>query len=179
MSGDITTIARPYAEAAFERGKEVGQLDGWSEALAMLGTVVADPTLAAQIGNPKVPREQVRELILEVCGDSLPPEVANLVRLLAANGRLEALPEISRLFEAKRTADQGVRHVLVRSAYDVSAADLKALSSALAKRLGGQVEIETETDPSLIGGVEIRAGDLVIDDSVRGKLKQMAHALQL
>jgi F-type H+-transporting ATPase subunit delta len=178
MAGDITTIARPYAEAVFERAKEAGQLDAWSQALSMLSAVVVDPQMAAQIANPNVPRERIRDIILNVCGDDLPSEAANLLRLLAQNARLAALPEIARLFEASRTADQGVRHVLIRSAFDVSAAEQKAIAGALAKRFGGQVEVTVETDSSLIGGVEIRAGDLVIDDSVRGKLKQLAHALQ-
>ncbi len=178
MAGDITTIARPYAEAVFARAKETGQVANWSEALTLLSTVASDGQLAAQIGNPNVPRERVRDMILEVCGDALPPEVANLVRLLAQNARLGALPEIARLFEASRTADQGVRHVLVRSAYAMNAAQQKELAEALSRRLGGEVELSVEKDPELIGGVEIRAGDLVIDDSIRGKLKQLAHALQ-
>ncbi|MCG6896344.1 MAG: F0F1 ATP synthase subunit delta [Thiocapsa sp.] len=178
MAGDITTIARPYAEAAFERAKEAGQLDAWSEALALLSGVVTDPQMAAQIANPNVPRERVRDIILDVCGEALPSEAANLLRLLAQNARLAALPEIARLFEASRIADQGVRHVLIRSAFKVSAAEQKAVAGALAKRFGGEVEVTVETDSSLIGGIEIRSGDLVIDDSVRGKLKQLAHALQ-
>lgn len=98
--------------------------------------------------------------------------------MLAHNARLAALPEITRLFEARRIADQGVRHVLIRSAFEVTPAEEQALAAALGKRFGGQVEVTVETDRALIGGLEIRAGDLVIDDSVRGKLKQMAHALQ-
>lgn len=178
MAGDITTIARPYAEAVFERAKEVGQLDAWSQALEMLSAVVGDPQMAEQIANPNVPRERIRDIILEVCGDDLLPEASNLLGLLTQNARLAALPEIARLFEASRTADQGVRHVLIRSAFDVSESEQAAVSAALAKRFGGQVEVTVETDSALIGGIEIRAGDLVIDDSVRGKLKQLAHALQ-
>ncbi len=178
MAGDITTIARPYAEAVFERAKEVGQLDAWSQALDLLATVVADPLMADQIANPNVPRERIRDIVLDVCGDGLPPEAANLLRLLAQNGRLAALPEITRLFEASRIADQGVRHVLIRSAFDITDAEQKTLADALAKRFGGKVDVAVETDSSLIGGIEIRAGDLVIDDSVRGKLQQLAQALQ-
>jgi F-type H+-transporting ATPase subunit delta len=178
MSGDITTIARPYAEAVFERAKEAGQLDAWSQALATLSAVVADPAMAGQIANPNIPRERVRDIILDVCGDDLPAEAANLLRLLAQNARLAALPEIAKLYEDRRVADQGVRHVLIRSAFAVSEAEQQTLASALSKRLGGTVEVSVETDSSLIGGVEIRAGDLVIDDSVRSKLKQLAHALQ-
>jgi F-type H+-transporting ATPase subunit delta len=178
MAGDITTIARPYAEAAFERAKELGQVDAWSEALANMAAVLSDPLMIEQITNPNVPSERIRDIVLDLCGDGLPPEAVNLLRLLAMNGRLSALPEISRLFETSRVADQGVRHVLIRSAFEITADEQNAVASALAKRLGGTVEISVETDRSLIGGIEVRAGDLVIDDSVRGKLQQLAQALQ-
>lgn len=178
MAGEITTIARPYAEAVFARAKEADAIEAWSQALALLSAVASDPQMAAQIANPNVPRERIRDMILEVCGDALPAEAANLVRLLAQNARLGAIPEITELFEASRIADQGVRHVLVRSAYPVSPDQQAELADALTRRLGGQVELRVEEDPELIGGVEIRAGDLVIDDSVSGKLRQLAHALQ-
>ena len=174
MAGDITTIARPYAEAVFERAKQTGQLDAWSQALALLASVASDSQVAPQIANPNVPRERIRDLLIQVGGDDLPGEAANLVRLLADNGRLAAIPEIATLFEARREADQGVRQVLVRSAFPLGEDDRQAITEAMARRLGAQVELAVEEDPALIGGVEIRAGDLVIDDSVRGKLKQLA-----
>lgn len=177
MAGDITTIARPYAEAVFERAKQTGQLEAWSQALALLASVASDPQVAPQIANPNVPRERIRDLLIQVGGDALPGEAANLVRLLADNARLAAIPEITELFEARREADQGVRQVQVRSAFPLAEAERQALAEAMARRLGAQVELAVEEDPALIGGVEIRAGDLVIDDSVRGKLKQLAHAL--
>ncbi|MBS1201970.1 MAG: synthase subunit delta [Chromatiaceae bacterium] len=177
MAGELTTIARPYAEAVFERAKETGQLESWSRALGLLGAAATDPQVAPQIANPNVPRGRIRDLLIEVCGDALPGEVANLVRLLADNGRLAVIPEIAELFEARREADQGVRQIQVRSAFPLGEAERQAIAEAMARRLGGQVELTVEEDPALIGGVEIRAGDLVIDDSVRGKLKQLAHAL--
>jgi F-type H+-transporting ATPase subunit delta len=108
----------------------------------------------------------------------LPPEVANLVSLLADNARLAAIPEIATLFEARREADQGVRKVIVRSAFPLDDAQRQEVADALVRRLGSQVELTVEQDPELIGGLEVRAGDLVIDDSIRGRLQQLAHALQ-
>ncbi|MGE5152763.1 MAG: F0F1 ATP synthase subunit delta [Bdellovibrio bacteriovorus] len=178
MAGELTTIARPYAEAVFDRAKGTGQLEAWSAALGLLAATATDPQMAPQIANPNVPRERIRDLLIEVCGDALPPEAANLVRLLAENGRFAAIPEIAALFEARREAEQGVRQVQVRSAFPLAEAERQAIAAAMARRLGAQVELAVEEDPELIGGVEIRAGDLVIDDSVRGKLRQLAHALQ-
>jgi F-type H+-transporting ATPase subunit delta len=178
MAGEITTIARPYAEATFERAQETGHVEIWSQALALLSAVASDPQMAKQIANPNVPRERVRDMIIQICGTDLPDEAANLVRLLADNGRLAVIPEIAELFEASRVAGQGIRHVVVRTAFPVDADQERELAESLARRLGAQIELTVEEDPELIGGVEIRAGDLVIDDSVRGKLKQLAHALQ-
>lgn len=178
MAGDITTIARPYAEAAFQRAKETGQVDAWSGALTGLAAVTADPQLAAQMGNPSVPSSRICDIALEVYGDDLPTEVANFLKLLAHNGRIAAVVEIARLFEISRITDQGVRHVSIRSAFAVNAEQQQMLATALARRFGGQVELTVETDSALIGGIEIRAGDLVIDDSVRSKITQLAHALQ-
>jgi F-type H+-transporting ATPase subunit delta len=120
MAGELTTIARPYAEAVFDRAKETGQLEAWSEALGLLAAVATDPQVAPQIANPNVPRERIRDLLIQVGGDTLPGEAANLVRLLADNGRLAAIPEIAELFEARREADQGVRQVQVRSAFPLA-----------------------------------------------------------
>jgi F-type H+-transporting ATPase subunit delta len=178
MAGEITTIARPYAEAVFKRAQETGLIDTWSQALGLLSAIVSDPSMAAQIANPNVPRERTRDMLLQIAGSDLSDEAANLVRLLADNARLAALPEIAVLFEASRVAGLGVRHVVVRSAFPLDAEQERRLAESLTRRLGARVELTTEQDPDLIGGVEIRAGDLVIDDSVRGKLKQLAHALQ-
>lgn len=178
MAGDITTIARPYAEAAFAQARESGQLDSWGSALADLSAIAANPDMAEQFGNPNLPRERLRDAILEIAGDGLSSEVRNLVSLLAANNRLPALPEIARLFEELQTRHQGVRQVLVLSAYELQEAAQKNLAAVLERRLGAEVEMTVETDPSLIGGVEIRAGDLVIDGTVRGKLRKLATELQ-
>jgi F-type H+-transporting ATPase subunit delta len=178
MAGDITTIARPYAAAVFARAQETGQIQAWSDALALLAAIGTDAGMALQIGNPNVPRETVRDIVLQVAGDALSPEAANLVRLLAENDRLVALPELASLYEAMRTAQDGLRSVVVRSAYALTKAEQHALAGALAKRLGGSVNLTVEHDKSLIGGVEIRAGDLVIDGSIRGKLEKLATELE-
>ena len=178
MAGDITTIARPYAEAVFARAQEAAQIDDWGDALSVLSAIASDAVMAEQIGNPNVPRERLCAAILEIAGDELTAEAKSLVRLLATNDRLSIVPEISSLFDDLKTRHQGVRQVQVLSAFDLSEAQQKDLAGALKKRLGAEVEMTVDTDPSLIGGVEIRAGDLVIDGSVRGKLHKLATELQ-
>jgi F-type H+-transporting ATPase subunit delta len=179
MAGDSTTIARPYAAAVFERAKESQQLEAWSDALELLAALSSEPRMARQIDNPNVPRERIRDMLLEIGADSLPSEARNLVKLLAANNRLALLPEIARLFGDLKTQQRGIRQVHIRSAYALNAAQQKSLASALEKRLGAVVELTVEKDPSLIGGVEVRTGDLVIDGSVRGKLQKLATELQI
>jgi F-type H+-transporting ATPase subunit delta len=178
MAGDTTTIARPYAEAVFARAREAGQIEVWGDALTTLSAIASDAAMAEQIGNPNIPRERMCGAILEIVGDGLSAEAKNLVNLLTANNRLSILPEISSLFEDLTTQHQGVRQVQILSAFDLNDDQQKDLAGVLKKRLGAEVEMTVETDPSLIGGVEIRAGDLVIDGSVRGKLHKLATELQ-
>lgn len=178
MAGDLTTVARPYAEAAFAVARAHGTIERWSAALALLSAIVADPRIAVNLSNPRLTRERRGELVLAVAGEALESLPANLVRLLAANGRLAALPEIARLFEQMNTAARGVRHIRVRSAFALDEPERRLLTTTLQTHFGSALELVLEEDPSLIGGVEIRADDVVIDGSVRGRLQQLANALQ-
>jgi F-type H+-transporting ATPase subunit delta len=182
MAGDSTTIARPYAEAAFAVARSSNTLDSWSQALNRLAAIVADPQIAAHIGNPNLSDQTLLDLIFGVAGAGpsagLSAEVQNLVRLLVDNERLTVLPDLARLFEAHKTAAQGVRHIQIRSAYALSAAEQDSLKTTLKSHFGADVELTVEKDPTLIGGLEVRADDVVIDGSVRGRLQQLANELQ-
>ncbi len=106
-----------------------GQLDAWSEALELLAAIAGNAKWPSQIGNPNVPRERVRDMILDIAGDSLTAQAQNLVKLLAENDRLAVLPEIARLFEVLKTEQRGVRQVHVRSAYAIDADQQTALAT--------------------------------------------------
>jgi len=118
-------------------------------------------------------------MLLDLGGDTLPTEVRNLVKLLAENQRLSVLPEIAKVFEALETRNKGIRQVHIRSAYALDAQLQKLLAKSLKAKLNAEVELTVEKDASLIGGIEIRADDLVIDGSVRGKLQRLASELQI
>ena len=178
MAGDTTTIARPYAEAAFEVARADGNLNDWADGLSLLGAIVEDPQLAAQIGNPGATPAQLRDLIFAVAGEGLSLHLQNLVRLLAENKRLIVLPDIARLFAQMKTAFDGLRHVEITSAYAVSDDDRTALAERLKAHFGGDVELTVAEDPNLIGGIKVRAGDIVIDGSVRGRLERLSNNLQ-
>ena len=118
-------------------------------------------------------------MLLDLGGDTLPTEARNLVKLLAENQRLSVLPEIAKVFEELETRNKGIRQVHIRSAYALDAQLQKLLAKALKAKLNAEVELTVEKDASLIGGIEIRADDLVIDGSVRGKLQRLASELQI
>ncbi len=179
MAQEKTTIARPYAEAVYSRAEETDTLDAWSDMLDLLGSVAGTPEIASLIDNPLVPPQRIQELMLEIGGERLDEEGRNLVKLLVENDRLSLLPEIGSLYERLKRERQGVLQVQVASAYALNQAQKKALAAALKERLDRDIEINTERDPDLIGGILIRAGDLVIDGSVRGQLHKLANELRI
>ena len=171
------TLARPYAEAVFRLASERKTLKAWSEMLQLAATVAADPQVAALIDNPRVARERFVAFFLDVCAKKLDQDAANFIRLLSENHRLVLLPEITALYELLRAQAEGRVEAEVISASAVSAAQLKDIAAALKKRLGRDIDLSTRIDPALIGGIVIRAGDLVIDGSVQGKLRALATHL--
>ena len=177
MAGESTTIARPYAEAIFDRAVATDKLDLWSDMLALLSVAAQDPLLAGLIASPKLDRGQMTDLVLDVGGGRLSDEGQNLVRLLVANNRLAVVPEIAALFEKLKAEHQGSVDVLVTAAFPLNAAEEQKLAEALKAKLGRDVRITSERDDRLIGGLRVRAGDLVIDGSVAGRLGQLAQEL--
>jgi F-type H+-transporting ATPase subunit delta len=171
------TIARPYALAAFEQAQEDGQVAEWAGMLESLEIIASDPTVKGLIANPKVDREAVAALVLDVAGDRLSPHGRNFVRLLGHNGRLDQLAAIRGIFEQEREALEGRGKIEVRSAYPLTPEEEGRIGEAMSKRLGVSVSLSVSVDPDLIGGVVVRAGDLVIDASLRGRLNQLRQAL--
>ncbi|HFQ14358.1 MAG TPA: F0F1 ATP synthase subunit delta [Gammaproteobacteria bacterium] len=174
-----STIARPYAQAAFDLAREQNDLKGWSEMLALGAMIVSDEQVSRLIGNPEVSREALVELILNVAGDRLNTTGRNFIRVLAANGRLNVLPEIAQLYEQHRAEAERLVDAEVVSAFPLSEAQQQALIESLKKRLGRDVRLSTRTDENLIGGAIVRAGDLVIDGSVTGHLNKLAQTLRV
>ena len=172
-----STIARPYAEAVFKLAKEEGNLKGWSEKLQLVSTVVADPEMGALIGNPKVSKEQLTKLILDICGDKLDASGKNLVTLLVENGRIGVTIEIAALYELSRAEAEGSVEAEATSAFPLTDEQQKAIIAALSRRLGRNVELVCKVDSSLLGGAIIRTGDLVIDGSAASRLTQLAKAM--
>ena len=133
--------------------------------------------MARVVGNPLIERSELTRLMLEIAGGRINQEGQNLLRLLVQNGRLPLLPEIARLYEELKADKQRLVNVHVVSAYVLKPAQERQIADALKQKLGREIRITSEKDPDLIGGIHIRAGDLVIDGTVRGRLQQLANEL--
>ena len=174
---DKSTIARPYARAAFEEARERKVLAPCSEALHVAAAVVADPRVVALLGNPRVTPEELAQLVSGIAGSKLGEEGGNFVRTLAANRRLAVLPQIAARFDELKDAAEGVADVTVTSAAPLDAGQRKTLAAALEKRLKRTVRLHFATDAALIGGAVVKSGDLVIDGSLRTHLERIAYEL--
>jgi F-type H+-transporting ATPase subunit delta len=174
---DRLTVARPYARAAFEEAQAQRRLDPWSQALRVAAEVVRDPRVAALLGNPRVTPEQLTRFVTGIAAGELGETGANFLGTLAVNHRLAFLPEIAALFDTLKDEALGVADVTVTSAAALDEAHRRRLTAALEKRLQRSVRLHCNTDPALIGGAVLRAGDLVIDGSLRTRLERIAYEL--
>jgi F-type H+-transporting ATPase subunit delta len=171
------TLARPYADAAYELARGAGALGPWLEALNRLAAVIADPDMLTLIANPNLSAGQIAGLTLEVVPD-LSVEQQNFVRVLADSERLQVLPEIRDQFVVLKNGHEGVLEARIASAFPLDDAQLTTLKADLKARFKADIDAIVSIDPELIGGVRIAIGDEVIDASVRGKLSNMAAALK-
>ncbi len=175
---ELTTIARPYAEALFRRAGETGQYAQWSDKLELLAAVAANETVAAAIANPRMTRDQRVALMSDICGDRLDDEGRNLLMVLADNHRLKVLGRIAEQYEALRHEMEGVLDAMVASAFPLDEAQIASLTNDLTKHFGKRFRTQVTVDSALLGGICISVGDVVIDGSVRARLEQMAVALK-
>jgi F-type H+-transporting ATPase subunit delta len=173
-----STIARPYAEAAFKLADAEGVLAEWSAALANLAAVAADARMRAAVADPNLPAAKVAGMFIAVLAGKLPGEAENFVRVLAENGRLEVLPEIRAQYEVLKNEREGVLEAEVQSAFDMDGAQIADLVARLEKKTGRKVKARVSIDRSLIGGVRIVLGDKVIDGSARAQLGALQAALK-
>jgi F-type H+-transporting ATPase subunit delta len=172
---EIATIARPYANAVFELAKKRRAIDAWSRELSVLAAVAAQPAILEVIDSPTVTSLQKSNTLARVCGDDISREGKQFVQVLARNKRLHLLTEISAQFEALRAQEQASLEVEVISAIRWTTQNR---SDRGARSSFGADSADDRVDESLVGGVIIRAGDTVIDGSVRGKLEKLSETLQ-
>ncbi|MFA5938133.1 MAG: F0F1 ATP synthase subunit delta [Sinimarinibacterium sp.] len=174
---DYSTLARPYAKAVFELARDTRSFKAWSDALASTARLLAEPQVARLIGHPALTRAELAAALNQALAGKLPAEAVALVRLLAENGRLLATASIAEQFEHLRAEAESRADVEITSAAPVASAQQDQLAAAVKKRLQRDVVIDWKVDADLIAGALIRAGDLVIDGSVRGELARLQTAL--
>ncbi len=181
---DKNTVARPYAKAVFELANDAGDLGPWSESLSIAGQLLADHSLVEYLGNPEFNNEQRLAFLTGLFANAGAALLAgkdakgtNFLKLLIENRRISVLPEIAVHFEELKAKVENIVDATVTSASQLSSKQLDDIATALKKRLGREVKIESEIDENLIGGAVIRAGDVVIDGSLRARLEGLANAL--
>jgi F-type H+-transporting ATPase subunit delta len=183
---DKNTIARPYAQAAFDLAKVGGTLDQWESALNVAGSLLADGRAAKLLSSPKMTDAQRLEFLTGLVASASNassvlgggnPHGTNFLKLLLEYDRIAVLPEIAAHFAALKAKVENTVDVTVTSASALDGAQQAAIVAALKKRLGSDVKLKTEVNEKLIGGAVIRAGDVVIDGSLRSRLESLSNAL--
>jgi F-type H+-transporting ATPase subunit delta len=174
---ELTTAARPYANAVYQVASKAAKFAEWSDALALMAAVVSDASMAEKLSSPHLGRTQKGELLLAVVGDKLNTEQKNMVLLMAENNRLTLLPTVAELYEEHRAEAEGQIEAVVTSAFPLTDEQSASIVTALKNKTGRDVTITATTDASLLGGVIIKAGDIIIDGSMKTRLAALASTL--
>lgn len=179
---DIATTARPYVRAAFEAAQSTQSLPAWGEFLQRASEVVSDARVKPLIGSPRVKPSELVAFIVELAGDKPAAAgkqsgVQNFVSLLAENGRLALLPEITAQYAVMRDEAEGEAHVVVSTAMSLTPEQLQQLEVTLGQRFQRRVRLEQKLDATLVGGAVVRYGDLVFDGSLRGRVERLAQSM--
>ena len=174
---ELTTVARPYARAAFEFAVDNNNIEAWSEMLLFTAEVVENPTMVNILTSDKTAQD-LAELFLNVCQDQLDESGQNFIKIMAGNGRLRVLPRVAQLFAGLEDEYKKQVDVNVVCAYALSKKQQDELSNSLEKRLARKVNLHCSIDKTLVAGMEITAGDLVIDSSAKGQLIRLSNTLQ-
>ncbi|NJO17770.1 MAG: F0F1 ATP synthase subunit delta [Thioploca sp.] len=175
---ELATIARPYAEAIFDLAKERNHFDDWSVVLNFLRMIVEDPLMVSVIANPQVDKNTLTQIWLAICEGELSETGNNLVKILVENHRLLAIPQIAIQYETLKAQYQGYLEVEIMTPYPVTMPQQQAIETVLQQRLGKTAHIHITTDESLLGGWLVRAGDQIMDVSIKGRLQKLAAELR-
>ena len=174
---ELATLARPYANAVFDIATERDGLERWSRMLSLAAAASREPDVQALIASPAIPDERKAHTLIDLVREELDDAGRRFLHTLAENKRLPLLAEIGAQFEALKAEAERVLEVEIVSAVSLSEDELKQFTDALARRFEREIQVSTVVDPNLIGGAVVRAGDTVVDGSVRGKLDKLAESL--
>ena len=175
---ELTTVARPYAEAAFELARDQNALPVWSEMLRFVNAIVADPRVTAALENPRLSTQDKEALLLSIAGDRVTGDSRSFLRVLIEADRITLLPQIRELFDLLKDDAENVAKAKIESAFPLSPEQTAELTAALEKRFGKKIEATVTVNPELIGGARISVGDAVLDGSVQARLDSMSRQLR-
>ena len=173
---ELSTLARPYAKAAFEYAMEAGYLQGWSDSLGTVSSVAKQSSVDQLLSSPSSTASEQAAALTGICGESLSSAGKNFICILSENRRLKLLPQIAHQFEIMKANQEKAIEVDVASAQPLDEEQQEKLTEALSKKLERKVNMQVSLDKSLLGGAVIRAGDTVIDGSIRGRLTKLAES---
>jgi F-type H+-transporting ATPase subunit delta len=176
---ELSTIARPYAEALFGAAlddKATG-LSGWADLVDEMAQVAANPDVREALNDPRLDDAQRTRLFSGLLKSKLPAFATNFVALLAQNDRLLLLPEIAEQFVALKDRHEGTAQVEITSAFPLADAQVQDLVAALERKFGLKLKPHVTVDAALIGGVRVAVGDQVLDTSVQAQLSRMRDKL--
>lgn len=174
---ELSTIARPYAEAAFRTAKDDKALPAWNELLAEMGAVADRPEMRALMLDPKVTSDQLYGVMAGVLKTRIDQKGQNFLRLVIDNGRLDALPEVAAQFAMLKNAEEGTADAEIVSAYPLSDAQVNELIAGLTRKFKKTLKAHVSVDQNLIGGVRVVVGDHVFDTSIKAQLERMKTTL--
>jgi len=174
---EISTIARPYAQALFAAATAAGNTGAWLPALDAIAAVVQHPEVAVALGNPQLSDARRYELIAGMAGETLAGPLAELLRVMIENNRLSAVPELAAQFHVLKNAADGVADCVIESAFPMNDGEVTSLVKALSSKFPLQLKPVVRLNPALIGGVRVTVGDRVLDSSVRARLDAMQARL--
>ena len=174
---ELATLSRPYANAVFDLAQSSGNLESWSKTLNILVTTSRDTAVQTMLESPDMAAIEKAAKLAELCADEIDDDAGSFLHALAEHDRLSLLSQIQRQFEALRAEQERTLDVEVVSAFDLTQGQSDALKAALQRKYEKDVALTSRTDTSLIGGAVVRAGDMVVDGSVRGRLTKLVETL--
>lgn len=177
MSGTRSSVARRYAEAAFQLAERDGMVEPWLDQLGIVAAAVRDQEFVRRLEDPQVPVDDRVDTARAVLGANAVPQLVNLVRLVLRRRNVDVVTSIHREFRRLYNRREGIIEANATSAAELDANELTALRTRLEQMTGARVELQTQVDPSLLGGIQVRVGDLLFDGSVRGRLERLRNRL--
>ena len=174
---NTTTLARPYAKAAFELAGADNVTGSWNEMLTLASALVTEETMANLLQSPQLTSDQVVKILSDIGGEAFDSRFRDFLAVLSENKRFPLLPEITELFQRLREEADKLLRVKVVSAFELDEDQATRLKDALARRFERDILLESEVDKSVIGGAVVYADGQVIDGSLKDRLAKLSNSL--